>query len=70
MSFFTSLLNSLPGVKDTTNALIAFFTTITDYRMWRSLGWLLLGIIMIAAGLALLARNAATGTATRILQGR
>jgi len=45
------------GITDTTNALVLFFATITDYTMWRSIGWLALGIVLIAAGLALLAKN-------------
>lgn len=45
------------GITDTTNALVVFFATLTDYTMWRSLGWLLLGIVLIGAGLALFARN-------------
>lgn len=28
------------------------WTSLTDYRMWRSLGWLLLGIIVAILGLA------------------
>lgn len=58
------------GLSDTANALIAFFTTITDYRMWRSFGWLLLGIAMIAAGLLLLAKDSAAGAVGRALGTR
>jgi hypothetical protein len=58
------------GLSDTANALIAFFTTITDYRMWRSLGWLILGIGMIAAGLMLLAKDAAVGSLGRAIGAR
>ena len=57
--FFGGLLNGLglTGLSDTAGVLTAFFGTITDYQMWRSLGWLLAGIVLIGAGLALLARN-------------
>jgi hypothetical protein len=46
------------GITDTTNALVLFFATITDYTMWRSIGWLLLGLALIGGGLALLAKSA------------
>lgn len=78
MGFFTSILNALlgngaaaagsgglTGLSDTANALIAFFTTVTDYRMWRSFGWLLLGIGLIAAGLLILAKDAAVSSVGR-----
>jgi uncharacterized membrane protein YccF (DUF307 family) len=35
------------------NALTSFYDKLTDGKMWRSLGWLLLGVLMILAGLAL-----------------
>lgn len=48
------------AVTDTTNALVLFFATVTDYTMWRSVGWLLLGLALIGGGLALLAKTAGT----------
>lgn len=30
-----------------------FLEVVTNYRMWRSLGWLLLGIVLAGAGLAI-----------------
>lgn len=36
------------------NALSAFYDKLTDGKMWRSLGWILLGILLIFIGLALL----------------
>ena len=61
MDFFTSLLTGLlgsgaGGLTDVGAGLIAFFETITDGALWRSLGWLLLGILTMAAGLSLWAR--------------
>lgn len=55
MGVFSGLLSGLglSGLTDTAGVLVAFFTTITDYRMWRSLGWLVLGILMVAGGLSL-----------------
>jgi hypothetical protein len=34
------------------------WATVTDYRMWRSLGWLLLGIIIVEIGLGIWNRGA------------
>lgn len=48
------------AVTDTTTALVEFFATVTDYTMWRSVGWLLLGLALIGGGLALLAKTAGT----------
>lgn len=45
------------GITDTTNALVLFFATVTDYTMWRSIGWLALGVVMIGMGLTLLAKD-------------
>ncbi len=67
MGFFGSALQSLlgsigsaiPGLTDAGAALIAFFGTITDGEMWRSLGWLLLGIVLMGVGLALWTKNQA-----------
>jgi hypothetical protein len=36
------------------NALSAFYDKITDGKMWRSLGWLLLGVILLLTGIGLL----------------
>ncbi len=63
MGIFGGILSGLglTGLSDTAGVLVAFFTTITDYRMWRSLGWLILGILMIAAGLGLWAKDSVIG---------
>lgn len=45
-----SLPNPLSGVA---GALEAFYHAITDGAMWRSLGWLLLGMVLFLAGTAL-----------------
>lgn len=36
---------------DVTHALSAFYKELTNYRVWRSLGWLILGVVMIFIGL-------------------
>jgi hypothetical protein len=60
---FTSLLGpvgaAFSGLSDVGTALVAFFTEISDYRMWRSLGWLFLGLLMMAAGVTLWLRTEA-----------
>ena len=44
---FTSVQNALSGIYD----------KLTDGKMWRSLGWLLLGIILMVLGTALLLKE-------------
>lgn len=38
---------------DTASALSAFYDKVTDGKMWRSLGWLVLGVVLIVIGLVL-----------------
>jgi len=45
-----SLPNPLAGIA---GAAEAFFTAVTDGKLWRSLGWVLLGIILVMAGVYL-----------------
>lgn len=35
-----------------TTAVTAIWTNLRDYKMWRSLGWLLLGIVLMLLGAA------------------
>jgi hypothetical protein len=46
--------NPLSGVEapftDTAHALSGFYEKLTDGKMWRSLAWLLLGVILMFAG--------------------
>jgi hypothetical protein len=58
MSAFSDALSALSpfggaisGLTDTGEAVIAFFTAVTDGKMWRSLGWLFLGIFLFFFGL-------------------
>ena len=60
-TLWSGILSAGSGISDTAAALGAFFTTVTDYRMWRSLAWLILGVLLIAAGLALLAKDTVVG---------
>ena len=59
ISLLPGLSSIWSGITDTTGALVAFFATLTDYTMWRSLGWLILGVILIAAGAGLWLKNEA-----------
>lgn len=45
--------NPLAVFSSITNALSAFYDVLTNGKMWRSLGWLLLGVALIGAGLYL-----------------
>lgn len=59
---------AVSAISDTGAALAAFFKEITDPNMWRSLAWLLLGIILFGFGLLLLLRKPieeALGTAAK-----
>jgi hypothetical protein len=49
---------SVPGVA----AFSAFFAYLTNVAMWRSLGWLLLGVAMMILGVALLLRKSVETT--------
>jgi uncharacterized membrane protein YccF (DUF307 family) len=41
------------------DALTAFYRTVTDGKLWRSLGWLLLGVVLLFTGIGLLIGPAA-----------
>jgi len=54
------------------NALSAFYDKVTDGKMWRSLGWLLLGALLMLAGILMLigpsaARRSPLGMAREVL---
>lgn len=71
-SLFGEILSGLlPGIgqlSDTGAALIGFFTTITDGRMWRSLGWIILGVLLMILGGALMLRTVAQGEIARTVR--
>jgi hypothetical protein len=57
---------------DVASALSAFYDKLTDGKMWRSLGWLLLGIALILAGVLMwigpsAARQSPIGMAREVL---
>lgn len=63
----TNAENSLiPGFGSVADALSAFYQKVTDGKMWRSLGWILLGVILIFVGLALLVGKEVLGVAKKL----
>lgn len=52
-----SLPNPLHGIDNIGATLEAFYDDITDGKLWRSLGWIVLGILLIIAGLYLWVRT-------------
>jgi hypothetical protein len=42
---------------DTAHALAAIYDKLTDGKMWRSLGWLALGVLLMITGVALLLKG-------------
>jgi hypothetical protein len=74
MSWLTTIVDDLTGVTALTDAekgidvAVRFFQVLTDGAMWRSLGWLTLGLVLFGLGLALLLRKPieeAVGTAAK-----
>jgi hypothetical protein len=46
---------------DVAHALAAFYDKVTDGKMWRSLGWVALGLVLMITGIALLLRRTVSG---------
>lgn len=63
MSWITTIVGDLTGSTELTDAekgvdvAVRFFQVLTDGAMWRSLGWLLLGLVLFGVGLALILRE-------------
>ncbi len=45
--------NPLSGIERLAAVIEAFFKVLTNFKMWRSLGWLVLGLILMLAGILL-----------------
>lgn len=60
--------NPLAPLGDVAAALKAFFSAVTDYKMWRSVAWIMLGLILIVNGILLWLRipQRAAGIAGRV----
>jgi hypothetical protein len=70
-------INQATGLPDSSGAISALGDTlsfskavwlnVSDFRMWRSLGWLLLGIILIILGFVAWNRKAVVGAAAAVM---
>lgn len=62
MSWLTTIVGDLSGATTLTDAEkgidvgVRFFEVLTDGAMWRSLGWLIAGLVLFGVGLALILR--------------
>jgi hypothetical protein len=66
-------INEITGLPDASGAISALndslsfskavWLNVSDYRMWRSLGWLLLGIVLMILGFVAWNRKAIEGVA-------
>lgn len=59
----TGQTGSLPNPLAALGSLEAFYKVITDGKLWRSLGWLWLGIVLIIVGIAMWLRIPQRGAA-------
>lgn len=62
---FTGLPDSSGAISALTDPLSfvkAVWLNVSDYRMWRSLGWVLLGLVMMAIGIVMWSRKALAST--------
>ena len=48
---------AMSQLSDSVDVAKAIWLNISDYRMWRSLGWLLIGIVLLIIGFVMLARK-------------
>jgi hypothetical protein len=68
----TATVPSVPGLGGFVTVIEAIWTELTDGRMWRSLGWVILGIVLMLLGAGLwigpsAARRSPLGMAAREL---
>jgi hypothetical protein len=49
--------SALANFSSVQNALTAFYDMLANGRMWRSLGWLLLGVVLIVTGVGMLMKD-------------
>ena len=60
---------ALSNAGSAAEALTAFFAYLTNVAMWRSLGWLLLGVALMILGLALFLKGEVSPGAAAALAG-
>lgn len=53
----SSKLGGLSGVDKLTGTIGAFFSVVTNPRMWRSVGWFLLGLLLFIVGVLFLIKD-------------
>jgi hypothetical protein len=58
-----SAANPLAGLGDVAAALKAFYSAVTDGKMWRSVAWILLGALLVFNGIVLWLRIPQRGAA-------
>ena len=54
---------AINDIGDTLSFAKVVWLNVSDYRMWRSLGWLLLGLLMLVIGFVMWNRKAIEGVA-------
>lgn len=57
---------AMPDIGDTISFSKAVWLNISDFRMWRSLGWLVLGILLMIIGFVVWNRKALAAATTRL----
>lgn len=57
---------AMSSLSDTLSFSKAVWLNISDYRMWRSLGWIILGILMMILGFVVWNRKAIGAVASKV----
>ena len=60
MSWWSDLLAGPAAAAGSFKVIEGIWTNLRDYKMWRSLGWITLGVILMLFGAALLVRPLGT----------
>jgi hypothetical protein len=57
---------AMSSLTDAVSFSKAVWLNVSDFRMWRSLGWIILGVIMMILGFVLWNRKAITAVASKV----
>lgn len=57
---------AMSSINDAVSLTKAMWLNVSDYRMWRSLGWLILGILMMILGFVVWNRKAMAAVTSRV----
>lgn len=60
---FKDIISGLSGVEKVAGVMAAIWTDLTDVHMWASLGWLVLGALLLMLGLLMWLRKPVEGAA-------